>query len=84
MSISKTIEILCHVVKGSSHRETHNVSEEVADAIVKRLETSYVAKEISVLHKPFLVFLDLDGHGHVIAIEDIRRVKVYIKPVSSQ
>jgi len=83
-SVSKTIEILSHVIKGSSHKETHNVSGAVAEEIVKRLDTSYVAKSISVLHKPFLAFKDLDGHQFCIAIEDIRRIKVYVKAVATQ
>lgn len=77
---TKTVDILFTVAKGDKHREQYNVAGDVAQQIIKRLETSYVAgKAIAVLHKPFLSFSDLDGNHHIIAIVDIRKIKVYTK-----
>lgn len=76
---TKTIVMMFNIAKGDSIKSTYHVPGKVAEEILSRLANSYVFKTVTLLHKPFLVFSDLDGVGHVIAIEDIRKMKVSTK-----
>lgn len=82
--MTKIIDLVCTEAKGDKIKRLFSVGDDVASAIVKRLETSYVTKEVVHLHKPFLIFSDLDDTTHIIAIEDIRKMQISNKPAGSQ